>query len=158
MLESTGNETLGTGNERALREWVLRQLLACCRGADGDSLEKALDADPGLLDRQLWGLSRLHADRPYPRLLRLDLGGRALASVEPPVAGSDAAAIWGGLLCGVRNVAEKRRTEAALREGGLDAVQPLVDRALRLKPAAHDFRIGANAPAATRRHMSVTGG
>jgi len=48
--------------------------------------------------------------------------------------------------------------KAALREGGLDAVQPLVDRALRLKPAAHDFRIGANAPAATRRHMSVTGG
>ena len=48
--------------------------------------------------------------------------------------------------------------KAALREGGLDAVQPLVDRALRLKPAAHDFHIGANAPAATRRHMSVTGG
>jgi cyclic pyranopterin phosphate synthase len=48
--------------------------------------------------------------------------------------------------------------KAALREGGLDAVQPLVDRALRLKPAAQDFHIGANAPAATRRHMSVTGG
>ena len=48
--------------------------------------------------------------------------------------------------------------KAALREGGPDAVQPLVDRALRLKPAAHDFHIGANAPAATRRHMSVTGG
>lgn len=48
--------------------------------------------------------------------------------------------------------------KAALREGGLDAVQPLVDRALRLKPAAHDFRIGANTPAATHRHMSVTGG
>lgn len=48
--------------------------------------------------------------------------------------------------------------KTALREGGLPAVQPLIDRALRLKPAAHDFRIGADAGAATRRHMSVTGG
>ncbi|KMS58483.1 GTP 3',8-cyclase MoaA [Sphingobium cupriresistens] len=46
----------------------------------------------------------------------------------------------------------------ALREGGLPAVEPLIDRALRLKPAAHDFRIGAGEGAATRRHMSVTGG
>ena len=46
----------------------------------------------------------------------------------------------------------------ALRQGGLPAVEPLIDRALRLKPAAHDFRIGAGARAATRRHMSVTGG
>ncbi|MCP1470465.1 cyclic pyranopterin phosphate synthase [Sphingobium sp. OAS761] len=48
--------------------------------------------------------------------------------------------------------------KSALREGGVDAVQPLVDQALRLKPAAHDFRIGAGLGAATRRHMSVTGG
>ncbi|MDO7833567.1 GTP 3',8-cyclase MoaA [Sphingobium sp. HBC34] len=48
--------------------------------------------------------------------------------------------------------------KAALREGGLPAVEPLIDRALRLKPAAHDFRIGAGARPATRRHMSVTGG
>ncbi|MEK7342371.1 MAG: GTP 3',8-cyclase MoaA [Pseudomonadota bacterium] len=48
--------------------------------------------------------------------------------------------------------------KAALRTGGLPAVEPLIDRALRLKPAAHDFRIGAGEAAATRRHMSVTGG
>ena len=49
--------------------------------------------------------------------------------------------------------------KTALREGGVDAVQPLIDRALRLKPAAHDFRIGGGAPtAAVHRHMSVTGG
>ncbi len=49
--------------------------------------------------------------------------------------------------------------KAALRSGGLAAVEPLVDRALRRKPAAHDFRIGAGAPtAAVQRHMSVTGG
>lgn len=48
--------------------------------------------------------------------------------------------------------------KSALREGGLPAVEPLIDRALRLKPAAHDFRIGAGEGAATRRHMSVTGG
>ncbi len=47
----------------------------------------------------------------------------------------------------------------AMREGGMDAVQPLIDRALRLKPARHDFHIGADAPpTAVRRHMSVTGG
>jgi cyclic pyranopterin phosphate synthase len=35
----------------------------------------------------------------------------------------------------------------------------LIDRALRLKPAAHDFRIGDGAAAAVvARHMSVTGG
>lgn len=48
--------------------------------------------------------------------------------------------------------------KAALRSGGIEAVEPLVDRALRLKPAAHDFRIGADLAPATRRHMSVTGG
>ncbi|NML10847.1 GTP 3',8-cyclase MoaA [Sphingobium sp. AR-3-1] len=48
--------------------------------------------------------------------------------------------------------------KSALREGGLPAVEPLIDQALRLKPAAHDFRIGAGEGAATRRHMSVTGG
>ena len=49
--------------------------------------------------------------------------------------------------------------KAALRDGGLDAVEPLIDRALRLKPARHDFRIGTGETGpATRRHMSVTGG
>lgn len=48
--------------------------------------------------------------------------------------------------------------KAALRQDGLAAVEPLIDRALRLKPAAHDFRIGEGEAAATRRHMSVTGG
>ncbi len=48
---------------------------------------------------------------------------------------------------------------AALREDGLDAVEPLIDQALRRKPARHDFRIGSDAPrAAVGRHMSVTGG
>ena len=45
--------------------------------------------------------------------------------------------------------------KTAFREGGLAAVEPLIDRALRLKPAKHDFRIGE---AAVSRHMSVTGG
>jgi len=49
--------------------------------------------------------------------------------------------------------------KTALREGGLPAVEPLIDRALRLKPARHDFRIGTGSPAtALPRHMSVTGG
>lgn len=49
--------------------------------------------------------------------------------------------------------------KTAFREGGIGAVEPLIDRALRLKPARHDFRIGGDAPAAAvSRHMSVTGG
>lgn len=48
--------------------------------------------------------------------------------------------------------------KAALREGGIPAVEPLIDRALRLKPAQHDFRIGQGSTPATQRHMSVTGG
>ena len=48
--------------------------------------------------------------------------------------------------------------KAALRQNGLAAVEPLIDRALRLKPAAHDFRIAGGSAPATRRHMSVTGG
>ena len=49
--------------------------------------------------------------------------------------------------------------KTAFREGGFAAVEPLIDRALRLKPEKHDFRIGKEAPAAAvARHMSVTGG
>lgn len=48
--------------------------------------------------------------------------------------------------------------KTAFREGGRAAIEPLIDRALRLKPARHDFHIGAGAAAAVARHMSVTGG
>lgn len=48
--------------------------------------------------------------------------------------------------------------KAAFREGGVEAVDALLDRALASKPLAHDFRIGGDADAATVRHMSVTGG
>lgn len=45
--------------------------------------------------------------------------------------------------------------KAALREGGLAGLDQAIDAALAAKPAAHDFRLDR---AATRRHMSVTGG
>ncbi|RJF91305.1 GTP 3',8-cyclase MoaA [Sphingomonas cavernae] len=49
--------------------------------------------------------------------------------------------------------------KTALREGGLAAVDPLIDEALRLKPARHDFHIDRrDAAPAVERHMSVTGG
>lgn len=49
--------------------------------------------------------------------------------------------------------------KAALREGGVEAVDPLIDEALRLKPARHDFHIDREHEApAVARHMSVTGG
>lgn len=48
--------------------------------------------------------------------------------------------------------------KGAFRSGGLAAVQPLIDKAMRLKPERHDFRIGAGERPAVRRHMSVTGG
>ena len=48
--------------------------------------------------------------------------------------------------------------KAAIRAGGLDAVDAALDGALRLKPRAHDFRIADGAAPAVARHMSVTGG
>lgn len=48
--------------------------------------------------------------------------------------------------------------KAAFRSGGVSALDDLLDRALAAKPARHDFAIGQAEPAATRRHMSVTGG
>ena len=44
---------------------------------------------------------------------------------------------------------------AAIRSNDPSALDDAIDRALRLKPARHDFQIGTPA---TARHMSVTGG
>ncbi len=48
--------------------------------------------------------------------------------------------------------------KAAIRSGGLDAVDRGITRAMAEKPAAHDFMIAPGAPPAVARHMSVTGG
>lgn len=48
--------------------------------------------------------------------------------------------------------------KAALRGEGLAAVDALLDQAMRLKPARHDFAIERGAAPAVVRHMSVTGG
>lgn len=48
--------------------------------------------------------------------------------------------------------------KTALRSGGRAAVDALLDRAMAIKPARHDFSVAAGAAPATRRHMSVTGG
>lgn len=49
--------------------------------------------------------------------------------------------------------------KAAFRASGAEAIDALLDTALRLKPKAHDFQIGPNAERmAVSRHMSVTGG
>jgi GTP 3',8-cyclase len=48
--------------------------------------------------------------------------------------------------------------KAAIRDGGLAAVDAAIDRALAAKPERHDFRIEAGAAPAVSRHMSVTGG
>lgn len=48
---------------------------------------------------------------------------------------------------------------AALREGGRDALDALLDQAMALKPLRHSFRIEErDALPAVERHMSVTGG
>jgi GTP 3',8-cyclase len=47
---------------------------------------------------------------------------------------------------------------AALRAGGNEAVDPLIDHALAGKPRAHDFEIGTKQAPAVARHMSATGG
>ena len=48
--------------------------------------------------------------------------------------------------------------KAAIRIGGLAEVDTQIDRALNLKPEAHDFHIVRGAAPAVSRHMSVTGG
>jgi cyclic pyranopterin phosphate synthase len=48
--------------------------------------------------------------------------------------------------------------KAALRSGGVEALDAAVDAALLSKPRAHDFRIGSGEAPAVARHMSVTGG
>ncbi len=48
--------------------------------------------------------------------------------------------------------------KAALRGGGIEALDTAIDSALTGKPLAHDFRIGTNEAPAVARHMSVTGG
>jgi len=48
--------------------------------------------------------------------------------------------------------------KAALRTGGVAALDAAIDLGLAAKPARHDFRIGTGEAPAVRRHMSVTGG
>ena len=48
--------------------------------------------------------------------------------------------------------------KAALRDGGLAAVDAAIDQALAIKPARHAFTIARGAAPAVARHMSVTGG
>ena len=52
---------------------------------------------------------------------------------------------------------ERVDLKAALRSGGRDALDALLDGAMAVKPLRHAFAIGAAAPAVAR-HMSVTGG
>lgn len=48
--------------------------------------------------------------------------------------------------------------KAAIRSGGLAAVDRAIDDALATKPARHDFSVARGAAPAVSRHMSVTGG
>ena len=53
---------------------------------------------------------------------------------------------------------QKVELRGALREGGADEVNALLDRLLRGKPRRHEFRIAGASEPAVARHMSVTGG
>ena len=48
--------------------------------------------------------------------------------------------------------------KAALRGGGIPALDEAIDEALRIKPRRHDFSIARGGVPAVARHMSVTGG
>lgn len=48
--------------------------------------------------------------------------------------------------------------KAALRAGGVPALDAAIDGGLAIKPARHDFRIARGSAPAVSRHMSVTGG
>ena len=53
---------------------------------------------------------------------------------------------------------QKVELRDALREGGVEEVNALLNRLLAGKPQRHDFRIGLSAGPSVARHMSVTGG
>ncbi|MEH3104739.1 MAG: GTP 3',8-cyclase MoaA [Sphingomonas phyllosphaerae] len=53
---------------------------------------------------------------------------------------------------------DHRDLRAALRDGGVDALDAAIEDALTTKPKRHDFRIGRGDAPAVARHMSVTGG
>ncbi|KTT70881.1 GTP 3',8-cyclase MoaA [Sphingomonas endophytica] len=53
---------------------------------------------------------------------------------------------------------DHRDLRAALRDGGIAALDAAIADALMTKPERHDFRIAAGAAPAVSRHMSVTGG
>ena len=48
--------------------------------------------------------------------------------------------------------------KAALRDGGIAALDAAIDRAVAIKPARHEFNVAPGAEPAVARHMSVTGG
>ena len=68
---------------------------------------------------------------------------------------SDAAAPAEGKLHLCLGQSEHVDLKRALREGGPDALDAVLDEAMRIKPERHDFHIERPAVA---RHMSVTGG
>ncbi|MBB3693462.1 GTP 3',8-cyclase MoaA [Sphingomonas sp. BK580] len=53
---------------------------------------------------------------------------------------------------------DQRDLRAALRGGGVGALDAAIEDALLTKPRRHDFRIERDAAPAVARHMSVTGG
>ncbi|WP_028965697.1 GTP 3',8-cyclase MoaA [Sphingomonas phyllosphaerae] len=53
---------------------------------------------------------------------------------------------------------DHRDLRAALREGGVTALDAAIEDALTTKPRRHNFRIGRDEGPAVARHMSVTGG
>ncbi|MBW6526652.1 GTP 3',8-cyclase MoaA [Sphingomonas sp. RHCKR7] len=53
---------------------------------------------------------------------------------------------------------DQRDLRAALRAGGVGALDAAIEDALLTKPRRHDFRIARDAAPAVARHMSVTGG
>jgi cyclic pyranopterin phosphate synthase len=53
---------------------------------------------------------------------------------------------------------DHRDLRAALRDGGVAALDAAIEDALTTKPRRHDFRIGRDEGPAVARHMSVTGG
>jgi GTP 3',8-cyclase len=53
---------------------------------------------------------------------------------------------------------DQRDLRAALRDGGVAALDAAIEDALTTKPRRHDFRIARDAAPAVSRHMSVTGG
>ena len=107
-----------------MKRWLVRRVLGALRDANGTPLVPA-SADDAELDRlaarQRWCLSTAGRGRPWPRLLDVDVDGRAVAAVVLPDAHGGVVTETLSGLRGVQSAGNGQRAIAAFEAGGDEA-------------------------------------